>query len=51
MRQLHWPHGLADKTPQSSLFAQRRAMVLRVKDRGRFERVVERFQNASGNFT
>lgn len=37
-----------DKTPP---IAQRRAIVLRVKDRGRFERAVERFQNSSGSFT
>ncbi|HJS23544.1 MAG TPA: transglutaminase domain-containing protein [Pyrinomonadaceae bacterium] len=40
-----------DKTPHSPLIGQRRAIVLRVKDRGRFERAVERFQNSSGSFT
>ena len=40
-----------DKTPHSPLIGQRRAIVLRVKDRGRFERAVERFQNTSGSFT
>jgi len=40
-----------DKAPHGAAGAQRRAIVLRVKDRGRFERVVERFQHANGSFT
>ena len=40
-----------DKALHSSLISHRRAIVLRVKDRGRFERAVERFQDASGSFT
>ena len=39
-----------DKTPASAVMGQRSAIVLRVKDRGRFERVVERFQASAGNF-
>ena len=42
---------IADKAPRGAGWAQRRAIVLRVKDRGRFERLVERFQHTSGSFT
>ena len=41
---------VADKAPDSAAVAQRRAIVLRVKDRGRFERVVDQFQQPSGSF-
>ncbi|HEX7772377.1 MAG TPA: transglutaminase domain-containing protein, partial [Pyrinomonadaceae bacterium] len=41
----------ADKSSYNSPVAQRSAIVLRVKDRSRFERTVERFQNTSGSFT
>ncbi len=41
----------ADKALDSTPTAQRRAIVLRVKDRARFERIVDRFQESSGNFT
>jgi tetratricopeptide (TPR) repeat protein len=43
-----WTAGKAlDSTPT----AQRRAIVLRVKDRARFERIVDQFQESSGSFT
>lgn len=43
-----WTAGKAlDSTPA----AQRRAIVLRVKDRERFERIVDQFQESSGSFT
>ncbi len=43
-----WTAGKAlDSTPT----AQRRAIVLRVKDRARFERIVDQFQENSDNFT
>jgi len=43
-----WTAGKAlDSTPT----AQRRAIVLRVKDRARFERIVDQFQGSSGSFT
>lgn len=41
----------ADKALDSTASAQRRAIVLRVKDRARFERIVDQFQKSSGNFT
>ncbi len=41
----------AASTAESVSAAQRRAIVLRVKDRERFERVVENFQQLSGPFT
>lgn len=42
-----WTAGKAlDSTPT----AQRRAIVLRVKDRARFERIVDQFQESSGGF-
>jgi tetratricopeptide (TPR) repeat protein len=41
----------ADKALDSTSAAQRRAIVLRVKDRARFERVVDQFQELSGGFT
>ena len=41
----------ADKALDSTPTAQRRAIVLRVKDRARFERVVDQFQESSGSFT
>ncbi len=43
-----WTAGKAlDSTPA----AQRRAIVLRLKDRARFERIVDQFQESAGNFT
>ena len=41
----------ASGAPDSVANAQRKAIVLRVKDRGRFERAVEKFQEDSGAFT
>jgi len=41
----------ADKALDSTANAQRRAIVLRVKDRARFERLVDQFQESSGSFT
>jgi tetratricopeptide (TPR) repeat protein len=41
----------AEGAPDSSTIAQRRAIVLRVKDRERFERTIEQFQKATGSFT
>ena len=41
----------ADKAADSTASAQRRAIVLRVKDRARFERLVQQFQSSTGNFT
>jgi Flp pilus assembly protein TadD len=41
----------ADKALDSTPSAQRRAIVLRVKDRARFERIVDQFQESGGNFT
>lgn len=41
----------ADKAADSTFLAQRRAIVLRVKDRARFERLVQQFQNTTGSFT
>jgi len=41
----------ADKALDSTATAQRRAIVLRVKDRARFERVVDQFQESNNNFT
>jgi Flp pilus assembly protein TadD len=38
----------ADKAADSTSFAQRRAIVLRVKDRARFERLVQQLQTTSG---
>ena len=40
----------AEKALDSTAGARRRAIVLRVKDRQRFERVVETFQRTSGSF-
>src|SRR5688572_27990895 len=37
--------------PDSISLAQRRAIVVRVKDRERFERVIENFQGTNGSFT
>ncbi|HET9714167.1 MAG TPA: transglutaminase domain-containing protein, partial [Pyrinomonadaceae bacterium] len=41
----------AERALDSTASAERRAIVLRVKDRARFERTVERFQNSAGPFT
>jgi Flp pilus assembly protein TadD len=41
----------AEGAPDSSTLAQRRAIVLRVKDRERFERTVEQFQQSAESFT
>ena len=41
----------APGAPESVSIAQRRAIVLRVKDRERFERIVENFQESMGLFT
>jgi tetratricopeptide (TPR) repeat protein len=41
----------ADKALDTTTTAQRQAIVLRVKDRARFERLVEQFQDVSGSFT
>lgn len=41
----------ADKALDSTATAQRRAIVLRVNDRARFERTVDQFQDSSGSFT
>ena len=41
----------ADKAADSTALAQRRAIVLHVKDRARFERLVQQFQSTTGNFT
>lgn len=41
----------ADGALDSTLGAERKAIVLRVKDRGRFERAVERYQRSGGAFT
>ena len=41
----------AGKAPDSTPGAQRRAIVLRVKDRARFERIVDQFQQSTGSFT
>jgi Flp pilus assembly protein TadD len=41
----------ADKALESTGAAQRRAIVLRVKDRARFERLVDQFHEARGSFT
>lgn len=41
----------ADKALDSTSTAQRRAIVLRVKDRARFEHIVDRFQESGGSFT
>jgi tetratricopeptide (TPR) repeat protein len=40
----------ADKALDSTALARRRAIVLRVKDRSRFERLVERFQQTGDSF-
>src|SRR5215213_386839 len=39
-----------DKAPDSAAPARRQAIVLRVKDRGRFERLVDKLQQTSGSF-
>ncbi|HKY41742.1 MAG TPA: transglutaminase domain-containing protein, partial [Pyrinomonadaceae bacterium] len=48
------PIAMASWTSERALdttsLAQRKAIVLRVKDRGRFERAVEQFQRENGNF-
>ncbi len=41
----------ADGVPDSSALAQRRAIVLRVKDRARFERTIETYERSAGAFT
>ncbi|HET7287984.1 MAG TPA: hypothetical protein VFI71_10955, partial [Pyrinomonadaceae bacterium] len=41
----------ADKAADSTAVAQRRAIILRVKDRARFERLVQQFQSSTGGFT
>lgn len=41
----------ADGAPDAMSIAERRAIVLRVKDRARFERTVEQFQDTFGSFT
>jgi tetratricopeptide (TPR) repeat protein len=41
----------ADKAADSTASAQRRAIILRVKDRARFERLIQQFQNTTGSFT
>lgn len=41
----------ADGALDSTLGAERKAIVMRVKDRGRFERAVERYQGSAGAFT
>jgi tetratricopeptide (TPR) repeat protein len=41
----------APNAKNSTTVAERKAIVLRVKDRARFERVVERFQRGAGGFT
>jgi tetratricopeptide (TPR) repeat protein len=41
----------ADKALDSTPTAQRQAIVLRVKDRARFERLVDQFQESTGSFT
>jgi tetratricopeptide (TPR) repeat protein len=41
----------ADKAADSNAWAQRRAIILRVKDRARFERLVMQVQSTAGSFT
>ena len=41
----------ADKAADSTAAAERRAIILRVKDRARFERLVMQFQSTTGSFT
>src|SRR6185369_13554951 len=41
----------ADKALDSTAGAHRQAIVVRVKDRARFERLVAQFQDSSGSFT
>ena len=41
---------LSDKALDTTVFAERRAIVLRVKDRARFERVIQALQQSSGSF-
>ncbi|HEU5130820.1 MAG TPA: hypothetical protein VFT26_01910, partial [Pyrinomonadaceae bacterium] len=41
---------LSDNALDTTAFAERRAIVLRVKDRARFERVIQALQQSSGSF-
>jgi Flp pilus assembly protein TadD len=41
----------APNAPDSLALAQRKAIVLRVKDRARFERAIEKYQRVGGSFT
>ncbi len=41
---------LSDKALDTTVMAERRAIVLRVKDRARFERVIQALQQSSGSF-
>ena len=41
----------ADKAADSTTLAERRAIVVRVKDRARFERLVQQLQSSMGSFT